>query len=410
MTDLRQSPSGQILGVASPLAAWSLQPAWAVDPTNGNDLATGTPAAPLKTAAELGARLSGQRLQQNTTVTLLGSLPSNDPLFIAGTWLGSFTFELSGTLENTVAGQLVTVTANATTGRAPWLLETSGIDWTTATQRRIELSGGSVGWVGEVIDATHVRVSTFQGENSDNDVTPVALDTFVASVPSSSPTISLGIEGALDDPVLFTAPAQAQVRVRNLTLSGAGRSTSSWRSAQLWGCRIQNPRTLGISTTVLRSCFRDTAQAQEFIVRDDAYLLIVDGVMVQDSSGVGQLWVPAGLTAWVRGLPWFRNTGIFLQSSVFLHSFSRMHFEQFNIGIDSTAAMLSLTGIVSGTSTLPGSFGLVIRNAQVALYSVAAKPTISGAGGDTVIGGTVTAYAGVPFINAANLARLVTQP
>lgn len=61
-----------------------------------------------------------------------------------------------------------------------------------------------------------------------------------------------------------------------------------------------------------------------------------------------------------------------------------------------------------GTNTTALSVGF--RCSGRAWYVAAAKPTFTGAAGDTVIGGTATAWAAIPFIEPANNAMLVVLP
>ena len=375
--------------------------------SDGDPTAQGDTIATAITPTKLRRRLLNACIGQNTTITCLGNI---DILELIGVSLqDNFTLDIEGTLTQVGAGSIVAVTPNASTGAAPWALQTTGIDWTAVTAKRIELSNGTVGWVGQVIDANNVRVSTFNGETSLSNHTPVALDTFTVSSLSTVTVVNIDVYSHRDNPIIFVPIANTKVRIRNLDINGGSNYTSTWETAQLWGCRIRNSRTQSTINTIYRSCFRDTMNAQEFISRDDSYLLVVDGCLIQDSSGVGQFWVPAGLSSWFHGIPWTRQTDVFLQSSIFLEVLSKMHCEQFSSAAFFLAAatMIQFADVVSGSSNIGASIGLGVTAAQTILYANGKKPTVTGNAGDTRVGTILTAYAGIPFINPNNHAKIV---
>jgi hypothetical protein len=50
-------------------------------------------------------------------------------------------------------------------------------------------------------------------------------------------------------------------------------------------------------------------------------------------------------------------------------------------------------------------YGIRVKSGGLATYTT--KPTLTGASNDTIIGGTATAYASIPFVNTTNQAMLV---
>ena len=408
-TPLRSAPSGKLFGLNVGLSEYGDQVNWAVDPANGNDKAPGTLDSPLKTAAELGGRLSGQRFSKNTLITLLGDLPADDPLNVLPAQLDAgLTFELTGTLTPVGSGTIVSVTPNAVTGGSPWELETSGLDWTAISERRVQLDSGVVGWVGEVVDADNVRVSTFQGELDNDNVTPLATQSFSVDRPSTIPSMMLDVRTPLGNPFIFTHVAPP-IRVRNLDFVGAPSTMSTWWGAQLFGCAVRESRTQS-QCSIFRSCLRDIVHPQEFAVRDDSYLLIFDGGLVADFPASGASWIPGAATAWIRYRPWFYQTGCFVDNAVKMSVrsegmfFEEWPFEAFNAF---SAVQVQLGGVLAGSSSIGTAVGISVNGGVTGVgYLSAHKPTVSGAAGDTRIGGTVTAYGSIPFINAANQAAL----
>ena len=155
---LRTSPSGVRSELNASLASYGAQPAWAINPTLGNDNNTGTPLAPLATMAELSARLSAQLIRQATTVSIVGSVTDSALLLSGVRFASGASLAFAGTRTVLVSG--VTISVVQLSGFAfPWQITTAGIDWTSQPKgSQIRFSNATVSPIIEVIDANNVVV------------------------------------------------------------------------------------------------------------------------------------------------------------------------------------------------------------------------------------------------------------
>lgn len=415
MTTIRTAPTGRFLGVTSPLGIYGAQTSWVVDPTNGSDADTtkGDASDPLRTARELGERLSYNTIQNpETTIRVTEDLPEDDPLIILASRLApGASLVTKGTATQLASGTIATVTATAATGNSPWQLVTTGVDWTAiGAHVRVRWTTGaraeSVAWAGEVVGAATVRVSTVLGPGTTAGVTPQPGDAFVVERLSTCPSIVLDVLPAKSNASIFTGNAP-DIDVRDLDVDGADeKDFSQLTGGRFFGCAVRSGRVTGRDVTY-RSCLRDTANGQEFACRDDMFLATVEGGLIVDtklSGGFPASWTPGGFTAWLNERPWLRTTYVFLNSPVYVDVGARgMHCEEFQAPafLLFPSSFVQLTGIVTGSSAAAVTAWQITSGTQVAIES-GKTPTVLGGAGAVLIAGVLKAYVDIPFYDTAN--------
>ena len=388
------------------------QAAWYIDPDNGSDsTGDGSVAAPFATGRAAGQRLSREEVQQPTLVKFLGDMEDDDEFNVLGSSMSlGATLEVEGTLLDTLSGTIVTVTPNATTSEAPWELETSGVTWTSTNNRRIQLPGGQVGYVYQVVDANNVKVGRFQLEGSVDGFTPTT-GAFTVSRASVLPRMTLDVKPAQMNPFFFST-ALDSTRIRDLDLADdTSQSCCHFYSASLFGCRVATSRCVFVSDGVYRCCWRDCDNGQEFSAYDHfgQYGLFDGGIIT--SIGVDNAWIAQAPFLFIRNKPIMYRSGLFLDNPSRVNVFTEgLHCEEFlfdAINFFGTTAVL-LNGEVSGSSSRGAGVGINVSSTINVAYNAANKPSITGPGGAALIGGTLRATTGdIPFINTTKLASLI---
>lgn len=195
--------TGQWLRTNVPDLSWAAQSDWYINPTTGDDEATGAVGQPLQTAGELMRRINGQTLTNAaTTVHQLGTLPEYVDLDVilpdpAGRffWFGdasAITTLHAGTFSAVTALNAAANTPNAVTDGSIGDWATAGPGGTSLIGHRIRMtagaqSGATAGLLKRV-SATQARTgpwikfdpinSTTLGDSSDIHVDPT-LNTYV---------------------------------------------------------------------------------------------------------------------------------------------------------------------------------------------------------------------------------------
>lgn len=195
-------------------ASWTTQAAWFIDASGGDDDNDGSTAlTALATHAELEARLWDQALQQNTDITILGALPSTDPINIRYRTTEAVTDVryLQGDADTIEAsGVLTAPTAISRATNTP-LSFNSSISLDAHVGKKLVRTGGAGTWnilyVGKIV----VAGTTYRGSPAialptiptaaPTVSTPVANDTFDVR---TSPTIHLGIVTNISIMTTFT--------------------------------------------------------------------------------------------------------------------------------------------------------------------------------------------------------------
>lgn len=151
------------------------QLAWEVDAVSGDDSNSGAPGSPLKTLRRLSQLLYLGLITQSVTVDVLTDMPEPDRLNLSVLFEGvSTTLTVQGAVTDIATFTIVTaVSAAPSAATYVWAINTTGIDWTTQTDRRIQLPGGAIGHVGTVVDANNIIVTKFLSQTGVAE-TPVA--------------------------------------------------------------------------------------------------------------------------------------------------------------------------------------------------------------------------------------------
>ena len=412
---------------------WCGQPAWTIDPVNGNDLSPSV----LKTWAEFAARTQPQgTIRQNTTISILGDL--SESLNWNG-FIGSFdTANLdisspSTAWTQTGGGTITTFTSLVPTTQQNALVDDTGGAFTGKEGQRIRITSGAsinaTAWILKVNSATQVELAgDFQRLNSLADtsgaiVTPIAGVTYVIETLPRMGSVSMQIQSP---GTLNTGAAPfTQLTMRDLAIDKIGQAVggrdcnlnilAQGPSAQfrMLRCRFKGWRvTTLISGAVALGC----------LFQNDS-LLSIDSVLM---TGGGFLGLGVGSALSLNGICQFagnyvvRNSfgasaglvGIVRDASVNLLSNSSLGCFDNSTGPGismNTGAGFFFTGPANSIFRGNGNagFGGVIAAARLMQYGTT-KPIITGALGDWQIGGATVAYAAIPFFDVAKACGLVT--
>lgn len=243
-TALRTSPSGRDVLLAATLAGYGSQVAWAIDPANGNDLDSGTPATPLRTMGEFNERMCGLKVPVAQTLQLVGNV-TDEPLMLMGTrYITGGSLVVSGTRTVLATGCTISVVTalggNPIGTSFPWQLTTAGINWTTtAANAQLRFSNGSVGWIAEVVDANNVIVSPV----SVTGATSVPTTAFTFSVETLSQTLPPFVNG-----VSQVSATSATVTMQDLSLQ-QGRCNINVVGVDFNACEIISTASVTWDTT-----------------------------------------------------------------------------------------------------------------------------------------------------------------
>lgn len=403
---------GQWLRKFTPSVRWMSQASWDIDPSAADDEGDGSAGDPLKTHAELGRRAfsQGREIQQSVVVTIVSTLPDDDPIeidlnfpasgpFLTIRYVGAPTTIRSGTFDavtpldpgsqalqtvtDTVGGSFageirsrVRMTGGAAAGARAWLVRDDG--GSTATT--------SAFWTQAVVGAAAVTV-----------VNPTTDDYVVETFPAvriARVDMGQGPEGGAFYPLIFedldiTAPnPDAPSRVTNLDAAifvGCEIQRLLFEKAEsaMVGCLWQNAvafvnsnvthlagAIVGSGYSARGSRFRFANETTAMDVPLISSLVTECGYQMGDASG--------------HDSP---SSGVALAPSVIVQ--------------------LEAQGLLWGDGN--ASYGINAQGGKL-FYDVATQPTITGGTDDTRIGGIDKAYAALPFFNAANGAAVVDTP
>lgn len=175
---------------------YSTQDEWYIDPSAGNDSATGAIGEPLKTFREFARRMNGV-LKQRTHVIIMGNLPSTDPLALSlrVEWDKILSpsqppeLDIEGTTSSPAFSSTVTSAANAvpSSNSSPTLTDTSVANFTTHVGKIVRVtsgaSNGASAWVALNLGSNTARVSEW--------ISPTGFLGGVATAPSGGDTYSI---------------------------------------------------------------------------------------------------------------------------------------------------------------------------------------------------------------------------
>lgn len=387
---------------------WGAQTTWAVDEATGDDSNIGTPASPLASVGELCRRLSNNTIQDNTTIEFVGDV--TEPIELRNTKVADGkTVTINGTATTTASGAIGTVTALGPNSGFPWQLDTTGIDWTTVTERRIVITNtasvGAIAWVLEVVDADTVIIGTLSTIGTPS-ITPTNLMTFDIQELSTVPNSNIDASATA-----MQLPLVQSIIVQDLRFtSGVNDMRVAGSRHTFFGCDFTFSAAGTFSSDCLAAVFRQcrwngVAASGHDLISKNIFILI-GGILV----GGGLRWRTAIAQGQIQQFSTF-NAQMFVNSYIRINA-GGLHMRDspsnpFSVLPGCYVSAFSTTSILSGADNL--GIGLVVNTGGAYSYQSSAKPTISGATADTQIGGTNTAYASVPSVNATNQAMIVVE-
>jgi hypothetical protein len=423
------------LDILSGVGGPSVETDWYVDNINGNDNNDGlSPATALKTMARLSAIIGVAKLLPATgnevRVHILADVPTDDAFSFTGVIRGNAILRLIGEATTEL------LAPTALTGRVNFALNSTrptitiaGVDW--AAQ-------GLVGKRCRVISSSTAApdtlfwVESVAGAPDTVSISRPYLFNPVGALQGAPQTLSVGDTIVVEEltecgPLSLRWRTDGTVRTvsQQVTLESvrthvavlaeliigieAGRASARFENALVFGsevrtsfclftavtssaCRYANPLAASFCEGIgeFRACSFASSQMQlrggsEFFVSQDC------------SAEACQLIV--GTT----------QTNMEASMVTILNGFSGWNWSNDAVRVRYGGRLLA-TGRIWGLSAVANSYGLRCSSGGELQYASAVKPTIVGAltpVQDALIGGTVAAYAAVPQVNAANLARIV---
>lgn len=262
---------------------------WYLDAATGSDTNSGiNPAAPLKTGAELLARL-GPRPQWNHSVVIhIGVGGCADPLIMRGDiTVIDCNFTIVGTpVTSVAAGTVATFTGvDHVTPRASQITTTGIADWTPYVEQRLRVVGGandgSVAWIAKAnphgLGNNFARTSPWYkksdlvpGTNLFTAANPAVGDTIVIETMPTIASIDIDIGGPVNSTTAGTSWAKRQCVIDSIA------TNVLWRSATgdalvartvTFGCKLRSAITrntdlvVGINQQDWAACFFDGGAA-----------------------------------------------------------------------------------------------------------------------------------------------------
>lgn len=385
---------------------------WEINSTTGNDGNSGAPGDPLLTWGEFARRIFGKYVAANVDVLIVGNV-SADASAIQCFGPASAQIRIHGTPVAAANGGTGAITAfQAMTNTLDAQLADTGATWATHTKKRLRLtSGPSVGalaFVEKDLGAATARVGQFTTTTTSSSgstmtaVTPAIGNTYaLETLPDTIGAFQIEVLGGLrilvEDLTILVANG-----IHDFITAGYCTGSASTR-AVVKGCIFSGTHNFRSCHAVFASC------------SFDGLTFFSNGIYISN----GNTWWN---TCTVQQLSTFSvNIANNSQASrVVFTSGAKVNLSAswaiFDVGSGAGLEISSLGSAVHATGTamfwgtgLAGMVqGILIRS--TANYVYATQPTLGTAGGatnDTTIGGTNTAYAGIPAINAANNAAMV---
>lgn len=421
--------SGYGLGASFGLS----QATWFVDPINGNDANDGkTSATALKTDARRQVLWGGVipvAINQPVTVTYLSSLPATDVVsynVITGT-AGKLTVSGTSTVQPAAgSGAFTAVQTINRAGNAVTNVTDGARAWTAGQRIRITASTdpthvGAVAWITKDLGAGAAETTCFVtytvGTNgagtgptqiaTAGNLGPAVGDSYVVETISTIPigvitANSGGIFAANLNQVFFDqleldgtnfavegyvlshsslGPTFTSCKLKAMSIVGGPQSPNGAVGVQAWNCLQDTVTASGVyfaAGGTITGANQLTVLGRSPVAIDKDFLAADKG-MANLANGPAVLLV--GTAAAMRA-----PTAITLQPGTFCRQLT----------------------INAGANALYGSGNTTGVNCHAAaMYTYVTKPTIATTGNDTVIGGTNTAWAAVPFVNTGNQAEIV---
>jgi len=411
-------PDGSIVNHSaggSPIAA--TQASWVIDPAAGDDSNAGsTLGTAIKTHAELMRRLENQTVNQQTTVTIAGDMPTTDPVLVAGFTIGDLgSFRYVGTATSAQTGTVTALTNQDSATNQPAEITDTALssDWGALglVGKRVRTTSGTnagaIAWVAKDLTGKAARVSSWSV--ADGSVFPVAasfgnvdVDTTDAYVVEDLPLVPI-LRVDLDVSGESTVNGNAtRLIFDSLQINAAfdrfvSLRTSSNSVSAFIACHINGPQTVAASAA-FHACRMDPFQTSG---TGDSASLEACLVNTRLSLNAGSIVIISGNTL-CQGVNRMDVAGRILLNDVGL-------MDTTNDGVRvSPRGVCRVFGAVWGSGNVGNSW--TVQSGGEVVYQSAAvltEITLTAAGDDATVGGTVRAYAALPYVEAANQAMFV---
>lgn len=399
------------------------QSTWFVDSVNGDDANDGTTAlTAIKTLGELTRRTEGRVLSPSISlfsVNLSGTF-STEPFALNFTVTAYCLVKITAPTRVDYAGSITNYTTYSAGVTAALLDDAAAAFAAGDVAKRVRLtsgaSTGAVTFILKNISGTQVRVGDFYFYNATSGyslptltATPANGTTYVVEeltceIAGCDIVLDGGHAALLIDGVNWVR-APSPITRTTLRIWCGGLTTS----AKLFGCKFSTTAvnmSINNSVCVMVSCVNKSTGSGNLIVQDGS-------VQVYGACVMGPLTVTANGNLLVQSLyqqgggdaPTFscdRNANV-RQSGNFA---SYEMTGDAGVTVDDGASFVSFGGLY-WSLTPAASYGIRCRGFGV--YAYTTKPTATGAVNDTIVGGTATAYAAIPWVNPANNCAIVAR-
>lgn len=391
------------------------QPDWYLDPISGNDLNSGDSASTaLKTSFELSQRIGKASADQVTLIHVLNDLPSTDLLSLECLILTNGLIRIIGENLTVLLTDTIDLATNLVTDVTRPSIKVSGIDWDTAGPGGTSLIGKRCRITASG-SGTQIGTIFFLEEKDSVDAETAYISTPYFTAP---PTLTVAEETIANGDTFVVEELRTIGQVAINSLDNGDTTVNIYK---LW---IENCRIIGDGSgfgNVLYSLNNGQAIAYgcDFdvgIVEMQLGALLQCRIRCFDIETFNNIIIVSGTFGNAFGnITLGRGRFDFFiepSSTIRITVFHKAHLEvnrtpaNFGLRINGFAnagilikanAFTVLEGIVWGTSTVAASTGFRLETGAQLLYIPAFKPTVSGAAGDTRLGGVITAYAVLPL-------------
>lgn len=403
------------------------QASWAVDAAVGNDSNVGTPAAPLRSLPELTRRLSGRIFAAsvvNPTVDLIGDFSSQDLVLDPIVVPAQTNVRLRGRMTTVYAGTVNLYSAE-NPGVALAVLRDLGADFSLWIGKRVRFtSGPASGMTCIILDISggvqSALVTTCVSESAAT-ANPVAGNTFVIEDWGTKVrTVNVDILGG---PTINPPTTMARCSDLFVQSPNPGSSRNNWflvngtrTAGYVYGCKLG---------AVAGASGHQWSRGATFVgcVTDDVSFILTAGEFFEIRCGhLRPLVLTAGyLTGSGSNVSYggaLRNVQVSASNNGMIEDIAPRCIQ--DSATSTSGAMLiedgggysasTASALLWGTNPLMASAGVFIRSLTGAVYVTKPQLTANNPGvNDVSLGGVLTAYAGIPAINAANLAAMVVR-
>jgi len=383
---------------------WRTQTSWVIDPINGNEENTGAPGSPIQTFREFSRRMGpAGEIPATMDVTLTSDSSATDTLFLRNLLIRpDAMFRFFGTPTVLDSGTITAKTDINSATQTPPSITDAAQDFTTYIDRRLRITTpgprfGAVAWASKLIAATQVRTS------------PWGLSDPLAVPYSVVPTLVNPQVG--DAYVVESLPilSSASIQVSKVNSAAQGPTACLFADMQLARTSVTTDRfDYGNSDVAMSKCSQAARNVYGRNIEAALCLLLpsvfhLSAFQWRGCSYRGVNRGRHGSTFYISDSTICQGSFFFINEGAFCQVFDAASFDGGGMVV-SMDSQLECVGLLWGNNNT--TFGLT-ADGRVH-YTV--KPTITGLTADTRIGGTNTAYAGIPFFNVANGAMIVATP